>query len=418
MISAAPVRWRCGRTAVLVAVCAVALSVADRAQAASPDPNLALARAEAAQLVALVPLPPATTPVRIDPFTGGPFAPPGPAGRWQVLAAGHWLAPVTALAARSYLTSHQPPGATQTSVSFGGGTLDWGETLSFRTSEAGLTSATLEISVDPYASSQARIDAVATVLWKPTWEQVPAGTRGLSVSVDRGPPVIVGARRRIAAFARLFAGLPTMAPGAYSCPAAFDPATALVRLRGAGGRTLGTVRVSDYGCDEVQFRFGARRAAPLWDDGLLELLWRERAVRSCRASQLTGTITPAKLVAGGHAIDIKLTNTSRTACSLDGFPRVAFRTADGATLQLGQAHDRTRAPKLVAAAVPRHALVITASWPESRASCPGRSFSSVTLRMPRVSGSLDASGSTAVSVCRGPVRISPVFNPGVESNLY
>jgi Protein of unknown function (DUF4232) len=411
VLSSFAARLRLGHAAVVIAVCAGVLGLARSARAASPDPDLQLARVQAARLLALDPLPAGTATLPIDPFTGKPFAPPGPPGRWQALVASHWLAPITALAARSYLMSHQPPGSTQTSISFGGGTLDWSETLDFPTSGVALTSATLDISIGPYGRSQTEIDTIATVLWKPTWEQIPAATRSLTVSVDGGPTVIVSGRHKIAAVARLFAKLSNVPPGSFSCPAGFDPATAVVRLDGADGRRLGTLTVSDGGCDEVYVRLGSRRGAPLWDDGLLNLLWRERGVRTCRASQLTGTIKRA-LPNGAPSINIELKNTSPTECSLDGYPQLRLLSSDGRPLDVKLARDKKQFSASLATAAPGDTLVISATWPKGRTACPSQTIDSVAIGMPRVPGELHASSTVPVSVCRGPITVSPVFNPG------
>jgi hypothetical protein len=317
---------RLRKALIVILVCAGVLGSAGPASAASSDPDLQLARTEAARLLAAVPLPAGTTTLPTDPFTGQPFAPAGPSEPWQVLAAGHWLAPVGALATQRYLSSHQPPGSTQSGISLEGGTLDWGETLTFPTSGVAITSSTLNISIEPYGRSQTQIDAAVQVLWKPTWEQIPATARELTVSVDRGPREIVSGQRKIAAFARLFAGLSNVPPGLFSCPPGVDPATAVVRLVGAAHRALGTVTIDDLGaCNQVYLRLGSRRGAPLWDDGLLDLLWRERSVNTCRASQLTSTVTRASTHQTARrtaSINIQLKNTSSTECSVDGYPKL------------------------------------------------------------------------------------------------
>jgi hypothetical protein len=414
--------WRLRKALIVTVVCAGVLGLAGPAQAAAPDPDLQLARTEAARVLAAVPLPAGTTTLPTDPFTGQPFAPAGPPEPWQVLGAGHWLAPVGALATRSYLSSHQPPGSTQTSISFGGGTLDWGETLTFPTSGVAVTSATLNVSVEPYGRSQTQIDASVQVLWKPAWEQIPATARALAVSVDRGPSEMVSGQRNIAAFARLFAGLSNVPPGLFSCPPGVDPATAVVRLVGAGRRTLGTVRIDDLGaCNQVDLRLGRRRGAPLWDDGLLDLLWRERGVNTCRASQLTSAVTRASThaTAGRTAsINIQVKNTSNTECSVDGYPKLRLLTPNGRPLAVRVARSHRQFPVSLATAAPGDALVITASWPKGRPPCPTRTIGSIALRMPGVSGELHASASDPVSVCRGPITISPVFNPGPFSAIY
>jgi hypothetical protein len=414
--------FRLRKALIVIMVCAGVLGPADPAPAASPDPDLQLARTEAARLLALVPLPAGTATLPTDPFTGQPFAPPGAPAPWQVLAAGHWLAPVPALATRRYLSSHQPPGSTQTGISLEGGTLDWGETLTFPTSGVAITSSTLNLSIEPYGRSQTQIDAAVQVLWKPAWEQIPATARALAVSVDRGPSEIVSGQRKIAPFARLFAGLSNVPPGLFSCPPGVDPATAVVRLLGAGHRTLGTVTIDDLGgCNQVNLRLGSHSGAPLWDDGLLDLLWRERGVNTCRASQLTSALTRASTHTTARrtaSINIQLKNTSSTECSVDGYPKLRLLTPNGQALAVRLARSHRQFPVSLATAAPRDTLVITASWPKGRPPCPTRTIGSIAIRMPGVSGELHTSRRAPFSVCRGPITTSPVFNPGPFSASY
>lgn len=212
-----------GLIAVLLAVISVHGLAGASARAASPDPSLLIARTQASRLVGLVPLPAATTTLAIDPFTSRPFTPPGPPEPWQVLAAGHWLAPVPVSATESYLVAHKPPGATQSGIEFGGGTLSWSEILTFPAMIPAVTSASLEIDLSPYGRSQTEIDATATILWRPSWEQIPLATRRLAVSVDNGPSMTVSGARRIDALARLFSELRNVPSFLPSCAGGFDP---------------------------------------------------------------------------------------------------------------------------------------------------------------------------------------------------
>ncbi|MBV9606276.1 MAG: DUF4232 domain-containing protein [Solirubrobacterales bacterium] len=298
------------------------------------------------------------------------------------------------------------------------GTLAWGETLSFPTSGVAITSATLNISISPYGSGQAEIDATVQVLWKPTWEQIPSTTRALTVSVDGGPAMVLKGVRKIAPFARLFSRLSNVEPDLPSCPPGFDPQTAAVKLTGARGRTIGALTIDDLGeCNKVLARLGRRRGAPLWDHGLLDLLWREGGVNTCRPSQLTSTI---KLPTSNRArsIDIEMKNTSSIECSVDGYPKLSFLTPQHRTIEVRLARDRRHSKASLATAVPGGVLIITATGPKHRPRCPTRTIESVTIGLPRIAGELHASANRPVSICAGPITTSPVFNPGPFSVAF
>jgi hypothetical protein len=303
--------------------------------------------------MAPVPLAPGAARMTIDPHTGTPFAAPPGRGAWQVLASGHWLMPARVADVVSYIQSHRPAGSTQTGVGSGSDG-SWNERLSFPTLAGAVTSASVEIDLGPYGAAQTQFGAVVRVLWRPSWETIPADTRAVAVSVDRGRTLTVSGARTIAALRRVFARLSVVGPGAYSCPLALDSQTARVDLLDHSGRRLGSLNVQDVGCNWVYYRLGVRRGAPLWDNGILDLLWREGGVLACASAQLAATITPVSRSGSTASLAIAIRNTSHSACSLDGFPTVELLTAQSSRLATPVHRARGRAAPSSATARDAH----------------------------------------------------------------
>ena len=384
--------------------------------AAAPDPNLITARAETARIMARLPLVPGAMRMTIDPHTGRPFAPPYGRGAWQVLASGHWLLPAPVASVVRYLKSHRPAGSTQAGVgSSGDGS--WDEWLNFPTVAGAVTSASLEIDLSPYGAAQAQYSAVIRVLWRPRWEGIPADTSALAVRVDRGPTRTVSGARKIAALRRLFARLSVVGPGAYSCPLALEGQTAVVDLLDRAGRRLGRLDVEDEGCNWVHFRLGARRGAPLWDNGVLDLLWREGGVLPCTSAQLAATVTPVSRSGPTTSMTVAIRNTGEHQCSVDGFPAVALLTVRGTRIAtpVRDAHGRGAASPTLVTLTPGVSVSaeFMLSWPRDGRSCPADAVTAMALRLPRVSGGLTVSTPAPVEVCRGPITATPVY-PGVS----
>jgi hypothetical protein len=378
---------------------------------AAPDANLVSARAETARIMALLPLALGAARMTIDPHTGKPFAPPYGRGAWQVLASGHWLVPAPVADVVSYIQSHRPPGSTQTGVGSGSDG-SWNEWLNFPTVPNAITSASVEIDLEPYGSSQTEFGAVVRVLWCPSWEEIPADTGALAVSVDDGRTLTVSGARKIEALRRVFARLSVVAPGAYSCPSALDNQTALVELLDRSGRLLGSLNVQDVGCNWVYYRLGVRHGAPLWDNGILDLLWREGAVLACTSAQLAATVTPVSRSGPTASMAVAIRNTSDSECSLDGFPTVELLTSEGSRLATPIHRARGRAAPSSATLATLAAGVsaeFTLSWPRSAPSCPAVPVSSIAFHLPRVSGGLTLSPPAPVGICRGPITATPVY---------
>lgn len=191
-----------------------------------------------------------------------------------------------------------------------------------------------------------------------------------------------------------------------------------MRLIGAAGRSLGRLAIDDNGyCNQVFADIGGRRGTPLWDDGLLDLLWREGGVRGCLASQFTPTVKPPSRARATVSVNIELKNTSRSECSVDGYPGLRLLTPSGQPLQVRVRRDKQSLPSL-ATADRGETLVITATWRRSRAPCSTRAIDSIGIGIPGMSGRIDGSVPASLSICRGPLTISSVFNPGAFGAGY
>ncbi|MFI7241434.1 DUF4232 domain-containing protein [Streptomyces qinglanensis] len=60
--------------------------------------------------------------------------------------------------------------------------------------------------------------------------------------------------------------------------------------------------------------------------------------RRCTASELTMSLDPAEGPAGSRSFDLALKNTTDTACTLKGYPRVSLTGEDGAAIGSPAAH--------------------------------------------------------------------------------
>jgi hypothetical protein len=346
----------------------------------------------------------------IDPHTGGPFAAPYGRGAWQVLASGHWLVPAPVADVVSYIQSHRAAGSTQNGVGSGSDG-SWNEWLSFLTVPGAITSASVEIDLGPYGASQTEFGAVVRVLWRPSWEEIPADTGALAVSVDDGRTLTVSGARKIAALRRVFARLSVVGPGAYSCPLALASQTALVDLLDRSGRLLGSLKVHDVGCNWVYYRLGLRHGAPLWDNDILDLLWREGAVLACTSAQLAATVTPVSRSGPTASMAVAIRNTSHSECSVDGFPTVELLTSQGSRLATPVHRARGRAAPssaTLATLAAGASAEFTLNWPRRGRSCPTAPVSSIAVGLPRVSGGLTLSTPAPVGICRGPITATPV----------
>ncbi len=381
---------------------------ADDANDAVPDVNLVRARADAARIMETLPLAPGAASVTIDPHTGRPFTPPYGPGAWQVLASGHWLVPEPVTVVMSYIESHRPVGSTQAGTGSGSDG-SWSEWLSFPTVPGAITSATVEIDLAPYGASQTELGAVTRVLWRPSWERIPAGTRALAVSVDGGATLTVAGVNTIAALRRLYARLSVVGPGVYSCPLALESQTARVDLLGRSGQLLGSLNVQDTGCDWIYSRLAGRRAAPLWDDDILDLLWRDGAVLACRSAQLATTVAPVSRSGATASMTIAIRNTGRSECSLDGVPSIELRTSRGDRLAISVHRARGQSAVLATLGAGDSAA-FTLSWPRTGGrTCPAAPVGAIAVHLPRVAGTITGSVPTAVEICRGPITVTPVF---------
>jgi hypothetical protein len=125
------------------------------------------------------------------------------------------------------------------------------------------------------------------VLWRPTWEQIPASARAARVRLDGfAQRTVTGA-----ALARLRALVntsPVVAPGAHACPAGFPGQAIRVTFVDGRGRILAHIGAdSTDGCVWLAGTVEARRGPALQNGwALASRLWAAGALTRCTASRV------------------------------------------------------------------------------------------------------------------------------------
>jgi hypothetical protein len=263
-------------TAVIVATGAGAVVGAAHTSART---NRRLARADTAQLLTRLGLPPGAARSGHEPKSGRQvLAQPGQTQATPNLVDRHawWTAPGSPNALMSYINSHRPAGASL--VSSGTGYLGRAvvfETFGWPVTDRRLSSRWLVLEAVGLPGHRTGLRADAEDVWitpRPASERIPSRTTSLVVSVRRGGKLINGPftfirSMRIGAATALINSLSAFQPGASACPEDFGVDVRLVfRLAGAS-QPLAVADVDPQGCGGVGLRLRGRAEPPLASAG-------------------------------------------------------------------------------------------------------------------------------------------------------
>jgi hypothetical protein len=337
--------------------------------AAAPDANLVAARAAAQRILSMTPVPPGAVPASADRSLDGSLGQLYHArGADQVIRTRYWTVGEAAAGVNAYIY-HHPPGGSRFDSGVGPpstASSDWQEQRTFPGQTGSLTSELLEITTAPARGGATEIRADAIVLWRPTWERIPASARAARVRLDGFAQRTVSG----AGLARLRALVdtsPVVAPGVYSCPAGVPGQAIRVAFVDARGRILAHIGAdSATGCVWLSVTVGTRRGPALqdgWD--LASRLWAAGSLVHCSAAQLAVGVSAPSVYPSGATAMIRARNVAPAPCSLKGAPSIVLRTAAGRRLPVSD-HAAGGTPGVVTA--PGHAgLSADLSWSDRRA---------------------------------------------------
>lgn len=132
-------------------------------------------------------------------------------------------------------------------------------------------------------------------------------------------------------------------------------------------------------------------------------------VYPCNASQLRASATLPTPGAGSAGVVFTFRNSSLTRCSVEGYPVLHLRGAQGRPLHTTTGHAGGTAEPV--ALNHRGIAFVYASWPLPRNSCEGPRAALVVIRLPRVRAPIDVpvgSASQAFTPCQGKIGVSPL----------
>lgn len=311
-----------------------------------PDANLVAAKAAAQRILSLTPLAPGAAPQSGDPSVDGSlrrvFLARGPQ---QVVRTRYWTVPGGLGGANAYIYDHPPAGSRlvfeQGAAGIAPPASAWQEGRSFPAVRGRVTSEMLEINTAPAANGTTAIRADAIVLWRPTWEQIPASARAARVRLDGyAQGTVTGtALARLRALVRT---QPVVGPGAYACPAGFPGQAIAVTFMDARGRTLAHIASdSADGCRWLSVSVGARRGPSLLGGTELPArLWAAGALTRCTAGQLAVSVGRPSVYRSHATARITARNVAGPPCSLKGAPSLELMTAAGRRLPVSDRRGR------------------------------------------------------------------------------
>lgn len=403
-----------GWTTVVLTALGVGVSTAAGA-ASAPDPNLVAAQIAAQRILSLVSLPAGALTQSSDPSVGGTLSKLYlPSGAQQVVRTQFWTVNQAPGAVSDYIYQHPPTGSRFSSeqgpVPPPPTSSSWQETRSFPGVTGRVTSELLEINVATGAAGGTAVRADAIVLWRPTWERVPATARAARVRLDGfAQRTVTGA-----ALSRLRALVdtqPVVAPGLYACPAGFAGQAIQVTFVDAHGRTLAKVAANSAdGCRWLSVRVGSRRGPALlggWE--LPGRLWAAGSLIHCTDSQLAVSVGKQSLYQSQASATITVRNAARAPCSLEGVPSIELLTATGRRLPVSDR--RVRMPLSVVTA-PRHgALSADIFWKAGSGRCTLPVPALARIGLPGAGRRVDVTltpGRHRLGPCTGRLGISPL----------
>jgi hypothetical protein len=357
---------------IIAALAAGGVSAVAVSAAGAPDANLVAARAAAQRIMSLTPLPPEAMPQPADPSAGDMLGQSfHPRGADQVLRTQYWTVSQALGSVNAYIDGHPPTGSrlvfSQGSPGAAPGSSPWQEERSFPAQAGRVTSELLEIATAPATGGGTAVRADAIVLWRPTWDQIPASARTAHVRLDgTAQRAISGAA--LTGLRAFVNAADVVAPGVYACPAGIPGQAISVSFVDARGRALARIGSdSATGCQWLTASVAGRRGPSLLGGSTLpSRLWAAGSLTRCSARQLAVSVG-APSVGAQDSATIRLRNVERTPCSLKGAPTVELLTATGRRLPV--AHSRMAGPASVVTATGRRALSSDLLWRASRRRC-------------------------------------------------
>jgi hypothetical protein len=394
---------------VLAAVAFFAVSASGSAVSA-PDADLVAARAAAERILALTPIPLGAVKQTTDQSADGSLARTVPfVGGQLVDRHQYWTLSDSPSSVSAYVGAHPPSGSRHSELETGMPPYFWSEMVTFRDVTGRLTSEILQVSVAAGRGGGTAVRADAEVLWRPSWEQIPASTRAAAVKLDGvAQPVMTVAD--VARVRDLINADGVAGPGGYSCPAGRSGQDVTVTF--LDGRERPVARVSSNsldGCDFLAISVGGRRGPALWGGAsLVQRLWSLGALVRCTAGQLTVSMSRVSDSPAGDSATISVHNRAQTPCSLQGYPSLELLSANGR--RLPNAHTRERSPPGVATAPGHIGLSANVFWP-AQTRCPKPAAASVIVRIPGIPHPFPVplrTSRTRFGPCDGQLTISPI----------
>lgn len=409
-------RWTVVALAAVVALGAVGAGAAAVGAATTPDSNLVAARAAAQRILSVTPLPPGAVAQSADPSVGTSLSQVYlPRGPQQVVSSRYWTASGPPGTVSDYIYARPPAGSRFYSQQGIGkpssSSSGWQEERSFPVQTGKLTSELLEITTAPTAGGGTAIRADAIVIWRPTWEQVPARTRAARVRLDGfAQRTVTGAA--LAGLRSLVNTASVVAPGAYSCPSGFPGQAIGVTFVDARGRPLAHVAFdSADGCGWMAMSVATQRGPALIGGyGLVPRLWSAGSLIRCTARQLSVSVGAPSLISSHGDAQLTVHNLARAPCSVRGEPTISLRAATGQRLPVGRAR---QGGTVTPATAPGHGIVAASLlWSARHRHCGLPSPASASVGLPGIAGRFDVAlrpGRARLGPCSGRIEASPFF---------
>jgi hypothetical protein len=366
-------------TVVLLAAVPAAIAVS------APDVNLVAARAAAEQILALTPLPPGATAQSTDqstnealthvvPFRGGQLV-----DRHQ-----YWTLSESPSSVSDYVWLYPPAGSQYSGLEIGGfPPYFWSEIRTFPGATGRLSSEMLQVSVAAAPGGGTAVRADAEVIWRPSWEQIPASSRAAKVQLD-GVAQRTVRGMGTARLRELVDADSVVGPGGYSCPAGVQGQVVTVTFVDARARPVARVTYNSAdGCDFMGISVRGRRGPELWGGAsLVQRLWSLGALARCTSGQLTVSVGRPSDAAGGDSATISVRNIARTPCTLKGYPSVELLSAAGRRLSSTDTGESSSAEVSTLPAGTK--LVSALFWSPQPKRCSKASATSTVVRLPGI----------------------------------
>ncbi len=389
--------------------------------------NRAAARADAAAQLASLSLPAGATTSAADPSTRNvlthypPFG-PGQASFDLVDDHRYWRVPGAPQTVIDWIESHAPPGSHSYSQGVAGLPSDQprvlDETFTFASGPNGIDDRALPVEATSAKGGGTAVRADGQAVWllaKPPWERIPPAAMVVSVTVtwgvrDRSAPITLTTPATVAALARIVNRAPPVQPATYACPAGGVYDIELAFRASPQSPALASARINiEDGCAFVSIHIGDRQGVALFDGyELATAAFKLGGLAYCDASQLrAGAGRPAyEIGAREYTASLSFHNASRTACTVDGFPRLSMSHSDGRPLRTTVTHQHFHPG--FATLIPGASASVFLAW---RSACPTESAATLAARLPRITTAFVipvGSRRHPWDPCRGRLSVGPL----------